>query len=208
MQSSSRGRPPQRRFWARFRRLQPAFSRTYARPRGLSDGSAVRLTGTVRGGENRRMAKVALVWSVAMALVLLTGCGSSQNSQDQQWFGEVVDVTRQADTRSQRDESLAKIHAALESRNPDQLAAAFATYAEFLGHLGQRFADTNPPDQCRGASESLVGSVEQLRSRVQQLSVPSAVDTRAELLQAVADLQRIQSEFEAHLRQIADQKHC
>lgn len=176
--------------------------------KGLTDGAPVRVDRHRTGGEDRCMSRFVLVGPVAVALVLLIGCGSSQNSQDRQWFHRVVNVGRRADIRSQRNESLATIHGALESGNPDQLAAAFATYAEFLGHLGQEFADTNPPEQCRGASQSLVGSVEQLRSRVQQLSVPSAVDTRAELVRAVADLQRTQNELDAHLRQLADQGHC
>src|SRR5262249_11537303 len=133
-----------------------------------------------KGGENRRMARFAMAGPVAVALVLLIGCGSSQNQADLQWLREVERVERNMDAKGA--ETVQKVGAAIRSGNPDQIAAGFASYEVFLAGSEQKLKDTDPPEQCRAISQAVVGYVEQARSEAQQLSSSEAVDTRAELL--------------------------
>src|SRR5262245_54334164 len=151
--------------------------------------------------------RIAVLGALTIGL-LLAGCGSSQSDQEQQWIGRVQDIVHNKELNNQRVESLRKLDDGLRSGNPDQIAAGFSSYADFLGVLSQEFKGTDPPEQCLTVSSPLVGFAEQLSSVAQQLSSPEAVDTRAELIQGANDLNRSEKAFKAQFAQFENQTHC
>jgi hypothetical protein len=150
--------------------------------------------------------RFAIFGTLAAAVVVLTGCGSSQSTADQQWILDVNGLAQSA--KGESSKSLEQLHAAGQSGNPNRIAAAFGSYAAFLGDFEQKFKAFDPPERCRGLAQTLVGFMDRLRSKAQQLSSPSAVDTYAELQQGGRAFARIQKSYFAHFAPLAHQKHC
>ena len=134
---------------------------------------------------------------VALVAVAVTGCSvSSSSGQSEADFLQDAGLTLL--TFHKRSDQL--FHRLRQSGgDPTQIANAIASYGSALSGLERNLSATTPPDQCQHVKQTYLDFVGQEKAWAAKYSLPSAVDTNAELTQMHRDSVAIEQRLMAGL---------
>lgn len=142
------------------------------------------------------MGRVCLAVAALVALAV-AGCGGSSGSgQSEADFLQDAGLTLL--TFHKRSDQL--FHSLRQSGgDPTQAANAIESYGSALSGLERNLSATTPPDQCQHVKQTYLDFVGQEKAWAAKYSLPSAVDTNAELTQMHRDSVAIEQRLMAGL---------
>jgi hypothetical protein len=134
---------------------------------------------------------------VALVAVAVAGCSvSSSSGQSEADFLQDAGVTLLT-FQKHRNQLFQSVR---QSRgDPTQVANAIASYGSTLSGLERNLSATTPPDQCQHVKQTYLDFVGQEKAWAAKYSLPSAVDTNAELAQMHRDSAAIEQRLMAGL---------